>query len=175
MAITTPLRTFAFCHPSLSLSSLSLLSPSWFLSREKVVNVPVYMPMWKSLLCICNVFVYCMFQLPQFYLKSVLLLGVGLQVCVMAYIENGWQGTGYRLRPSQPAASRLGIGSWWIAIHKKKSTLPSSANTYSLACLQGDIPKLLSTRGLKALQQGWSQESHTQGKTGRVSVSVRRV
>lgn len=80
-------------------------------------------------------------RVPQFHLKAVLFLIIGLWVCVM--VEDGWQGAGYRLRANQPAASQLCKGSWWITIHWGKSTFATPANTSSLACSQGEIPSRL--------------------------------
>lgn len=51
---------------------------------------------------------------------------------------------------SQPAASQLCKARWWITIHRGESTLPSPANTSCLACLQGELPELLSTGGPEA-------------------------
>lgn len=84
---------------------------------------------------------------------------------------DSWLGSGYTLRASQLASSQRGKRRWWITVHWGKSTLPSPANTFCLAWLQEGIPKLLSTRGLEALN-GDAAKIHKQGKAGRLSMML---
>ncbi len=105
---------------------------------------------------------------PHFHLKAVLFLSVCLWVCGM--VCNGWQGTGYRLRASEPAASQLCKGSWSWSTGGRQHFLPLPTPCVWPACRE-ESHGGSQQRGLKALRQGCSL-NNTQGKTHRVSVSL---
>lgn len=131
-----------FFHPSLSYPSLHFLF-CFRRNKKKCVRVALR----KRAVCILCA---CLINLPRLEWMC-LCLQVHESATVPpegSFVPHCWfmsmcYGVGYRLRASQPAASQLCKGSWWITIHWGKSTFATPANTSCLACSQGEIPSWL--------------------------------
>lgn len=151
MVVIIPLRTFAIFLPPLYFLSLFPLFFCFHRNGEKISNVHVYVPLWKKravcMLCACLInlsrlewMCFCLHEhecmrAPQFHLKAVLFLSVGLEYVLWSRMADKWMAIDWG-PASRPAASQLCERSWWITIHWGKSILPFPANVSCLACLQ---------------------------------------